>query len=103
MGTCLHSVAGITVAGAEKASALSPVSPPVAASSGILVIDSSGSLARDAKTGVGCRYCKPLGRGSDIEGNESTLRRGACRLEDAAYSRTPNCVGRVFMIVTRSS
>ena len=82
--------------------ALSPLFPPVAASSGIVMIGLSGSLARDAKTRVGCRLCKPLWAASDVKGNESTVRHEACRLEDAVFSRTPNWVGRDFIFVTRS-
>jgi hypothetical protein len=93
----------MSVVGAEKVSAhtLSPLSLPVAASSGIVMTDLSGSLARDAKTGVGCRCCKPLGRASVIEGNGSKISREACRLEDAVFSRTPNCVGRDFIYLSR--
>src|SRR6266436_6059437 len=82
--TCLDSLAVVTAAGAEKVSALSPVSPPVAASSGMGMIDMSDSVARYVETGVGCRCCELLGIASaDFEGNESTARREACRLEDA--------------------
>src|SRR6266446_3421793 len=58
--TCLDSLAVITALGAEKVSALSPVSPPVAASSGMVMIDMFDSLARYVETGVGCRCCEPL-------------------------------------------
>jgi hypothetical protein len=93
----------ITAVGAEKVSALSPLSPPVAASSGMVMIDMFDSLARYVETGVGCRCCGPLGIASDFEGNESTARREACRLEDAEFSRAPNWVGRDFMFVRRPS
>jgi hypothetical protein len=89
----------ITVAGAEKVSALSSHSPAVAASSGMVMIELSGSLAQDAKTGVDGRCRKALGRLSDMDGNESTERREACCLDDAVFSRTPNWVGRVFMLL----
>jgi len=94
---------GVTAVGAEKVSALSPVSPPVAASSGMEMIDMFDSLARYVETGVGCRCCEPLGIGSEFEGNESTVKREACRLEDAVFSRAPNWVGRDFMFVRRPS
>src|SRR5258707_14679459 len=92
--TCLDSLAVITGLGAEKVSALSPVSPPVAASSGLGMIDMFDSPARDVETGVGCRCCEPLGIASDFEGNESTKGREALRLDDAVFSRAPNWVGR---------
>ena len=77
---------------------------PVAASSGMVMIDMSDSLARYVETGVGCRCCELLGLASaDFEGNESTARREACRLEDAVFSRIPNWVGRDFMFVKRPS
>jgi hypothetical protein len=43
-------LAVITVVGAQGASALSPLFSRVAASSGIVMIGPSGSLARDATT-----------------------------------------------------
>src|SRR6266446_1319886 len=101
--TCLDSFAVITAVGAEKVSALSPVSLPVAASSGMVMIDMFDSLARYVETGVGCRCCEPLGIASDFEDNESTARREACCLGDAVCSRKPNWVGRDFMFVKRPS
>src|SRR5258708_34475163 len=100
--TCLDSLAVTTVAGAEKVPALSPGSPPVATSSCMVMIDLSGSFGRDAKTGVGCRCCKTLERALDIDGNESTVRRGACRLEDAVFSRTPKWRRVGFMLSSLS-
>ena len=35
----------------------------------------------------------------DCGDDELTARRGACCLDDAVFSRTPNCVGRVFMLL----
>ena len=67
------------------------------------MIDMFESLARYVETGVGWRCCEPLGLASDFEGNESTASRGACRLEDAVFSRAPNWVGRDFMFVKRPS
>src|SRR5216684_2529743 len=101
--TCLDSLAVMTAVGAERASALSPVCPPVAPSSGMVMIDMFDSLARYVETGVGCRCCEPLGIASDFEDNESTARREACCLGDAVCSRKPNWVGRDFMFVKRPS
>ena len=38
----------------------------------------------------------------DWFGVERTAERGACCLEDAVFSRVPDCVERGFMFVTRS-
>ncbi|PYU52963.1 MAG: hypothetical protein DMG48_01625 [Acidobacteria bacterium] len=97
--TCLDSLGAVTFAGADKALAPLPSSPPVAASSGLVMPGSSSSLARNAKIGVGCRCCEPLGRVSDNDGNESTTRREACRRDDAVFSRTPNCFGEDFILL----
>src|SRR6266481_4495759 len=78
--TRLDSLAVMTPVGAGKGSALSAVSPPVAASSGTVMIEMFEPLARYVETGVGCRCCEPLGIATDFEGNESPTRRGACRL-----------------------
>ena len=58
------------------------------------MFDLSCLFAKDAKTGVGYRCCKSLERASDIDGNESTVRRGACRLEDAVFSHVKDAVQR---------
>src|SRR5271168_1296654 len=89
----LDSLTALTVAVAGKTSVAISPSPAVAACSGLVVTDSRCSLVRDAKTGAGCPYCEPLGRVPNIDGNESTARRGACCFGDAVFSRTPNWVG----------
>src|SRR6266481_7760226 len=99
----LDSLNALTVAGADEISLPLSLSPPVAASSVLVVTDLRRSLGREAKTGVDGLSFESLGRISDNDDNELTARREACCLGDAVCSRTPNWVGRDFMFVRRPS
>ena len=63
--TCLDTLAALTGAGTDKTSSPLSLSPPVAASSGLVVTDSRRSLGPDAKTGVDGLSFECLGRISD--------------------------------------
>src|SRR6266478_3688370 len=80
------------------ADVIAPLSPPPVAPLSVSVSDSSNvSLIGDVSSRVPLSCCSVPNKGSDCRTEAFITRRGACCLEDAVFSRTPNCVGRIFM------
>src|SRR6266571_241281 len=96
-GTCRRSATSWTL----RSRPFSALSPPVAAFAALVRDGSHIEIAPDM-----CgELSSPFGSRDtpfDSNRNEFASRREACRLEDAVFSRTPNWVGRGFMVATRS-
>src|SRR6266481_44388 len=87
----------------SNADVIATLSPPPVAPLSVSVSDNSNvSLIGDVSSRVPLSCCSVPNKGSDCRTEAFIARRGACCLDDAVFSRTPNWVGRVFMFVTRS-